>query len=381
MSASRTKLAIRPERCDRCGRCVTACPRSLVKVGGGYIYIDVASCESCFACVKACSRGAIERGVHAKPVASRADGSAKVVVGSRAEAKAYKKAAEAADKQRTVLKRPIAPATSPAPSGTLTGLGARLAGSIGWTGAERPATATAEKRPGMSWQPQEVVAVLAVMLAAFAFKQVALSSFAFEVMPPAGQVVARSAILAAYYGVQIAVIALLAKRRGHTLRSAFALTGSGSAAGTRFANAGLVVLLLLGTRAFSTSWAAIMRGLGWAPPTLETSEFSALFGAGVGGLVLTLAAVAVVGPIAEELFFRGALMRVLAERIGEWPAVFVTALLYAVSHVEPWVFVSTFVLGIALGWVAWMRNSLRSAIVLHGVYNATAVLAAYYVAS
>lgn len=380
MSTASSKLAIRPERCDRCGKCVVACPRSLVKVGGGYIYIDVAKCQNCFSCVGACSRGAIERsGTPKRPVASHVPG-AKVVVGSRAEAKAYKKAAQTAEKNRTVIhKRPTGAAAATSTSAT-GAPGSRWAAVFRRSQAPAARAQAASSRPGMSWTPIEVTALAVIAAVAFVLKQLALSSAVFTLMPASGQVVARSAILGAYYGVQIAAIVYAAHRRGFTLATAFPPSSSSSTPGGRFANAGLVILLLLGTRAFTTAWAAIMRGLGWTPPVVADAEFSALFGAGVAGLALTLVAVAVIGPIAEELFFRGAFLRMLAERMEAWPAVLITALLYAGSHLEPWVLVSTFVLGMALGWLAWMRGSIRSAIVLHGLYNASAVLAAYFVA-
>lgn len=220
--------------------------------------------------------------------------------------------------------------------------------------------------------------MLALLAVALVATRLALSSAAFQVMPAAGQVVARALILATSYGSQIGLAAFLAHRRGMTVPTAFGLTGQGRPLTSRVADVGLVAVLVVATRAFSVAWAALMRAAGWTPPDVGGAEFSALFGAGVGGLILTLLAVAVVAPIAEELLFRGAALRMLADRVGAWPAIVATALLYAASHLEMWVFVSTFVLGVALGWVAWERRSLPGAIVLHGVYNAVAVLAAFY---
>lgn len=233
----------------------------------------------------------------------------------------------------------------------------------------------------MSWSPAELVALLAVVAVAFIFKEVALGSLAFQMMPPSGQVVGRAAVLAFYYGAQIMAIAALAFRRGFKLETAFGLWGEGKSASRIAGNVAAIVVLLLVTRAFSTAWAAALRTFGWVPPTVDGGQFSALFGSGFAGLALTITAVVIFAPIAEELVFRGAVLGLLADRIGQWPAILVSAGLFSASHIEPWIFMPTFVLGIALGWLARGRGSLAGAIVLHALYNGTAVLAAYYVAS
>ena len=243
--------------------------------------------------------------------------------------------------------------------------------------------ALAEERPSglMLWSPAELVALLSVVAVAFVLKEVALGSLAFQMMPPSGQVVGRAAVLAFYYGAQIIAIAALALRRGFRLETAFGLWGEGKSALRIAGNVAAIVALLIATRAFSTAWAAALRTFGWVPPEVDGGQFSALFGSGFAGLALTITAVVIFAPIAEELVFRGAVLGLLADRIGQWPAILVSAGLFAASHIEPWIFMPTFVLGIALGWLARGRGSLAGAIVLHALYNGTAVVAAYYVAS
>ena len=102
MSGTSAHLTLRPERCDECGRCVAACPNGAVRVGASYILVDWKACDQCCACVDACDRGAIVRAAVPRTGAvmrgvALGDVS-KVVVGSRAEAKAVRKAAEQAAK-------------------------------------------------------------------------------------------------------------------------------------------------------------------------------------------------------------------------------------------------------------------------------------------
>lgn len=229
------------------------------------------------------------------------------------------------------------------------------------------------------WRARDLAVLSAVFILAFALKEAAFSSAVFHAMPPEGRTYTRFAVLAAFYGVQIGVVALLVRRRGHTIRSAF-LSEKDETAASVALDVAWVLLLLVATRLFSVAWAAGVRTLGWGPPNVNGSELSAVFGTGASGLFMALVATAVIGPAAEELVFRGAALRALVDRMGEWPSIALVSLLYAGSHLEPWVFVPTFVLGLALGWLAWRRRSLNAAIALHSLYNATAVLAAFYVA-
>jgi membrane protease YdiL (CAAX protease family) len=63
-----------------------------------------------------------------------------------------------------------------------------------------------------------------------------------------------------------------------------------------------------------------------------------------------------------------------------WPAIVVSSAVFAGYHLSAWFFFPTFVLGMALGWLAFSRRSLVPAIALHVVYNAAAVAAAFLVA-
>jgi membrane protease YdiL (CAAX protease family) len=105
-----------------------------------------------------------------------------------------------------------------------------------------------------------------------------------------------------------------------------------------------------------------------------------LFGSDAVGLLLAIVMVVVVGPLVEEAVFRGALLEGLAARFGVWPAIFVQAALFAAFHRSLWLLFPTFVLGVALGWLAHERESLWPPIAMHALYNAITVAAAFLVA-
>ncbi len=85
-------------------------------------------------------------------------------------------------------------------------------------------------------------------------------------------------------------------------------------------------------------------------------------------LVLMLGAV-VLAAICEELLFRGMLMQLLA-RGGKWPfAIAVSALLFAVFHLDPIGLLSRTLLGIYFGILVWRSGSIFPAMLAHGANN------------
>jgi membrane protease YdiL (CAAX protease family) len=327
-----------------------------LRVGAGYIYIDLAECTGCFACVEACERGAIvRRSAPTRPTATQvvAPGEvAKVVVGSRAEAKALRAAAEHAQRDREKASRAGAtPAAGGRPE----------AGMQGGT--------------GVVWSSLEAAAVAGLLLAALVAKEVVLDSAYVTLMPASGRLFARTAVLGTFYAVQLVLLAWLAQRRGLPARDVFRLRLGGGSVSAGATAAGLVALLLLGTRAASTAWGALAQALGWAPPASES--LTGIFGRGGPGMALTVAMVVIVAPFAEELAFRAVIAGAIDARLGRRAALYGSAALFALYHFTAWALVPTFVLGMALGWLALTRRTLWPAIALHVLYNGVVVAAAF----
>lgn len=86
-------------------------------------------------------------------------------------------------------------------------------------------------------------------------------------------------------------------------------------------------------------------------------------------------AVAMLGPAAEELIFRGWIFGALAKRVGIPLTIALTALGWASLHYAyPWqVIVVIAVDGILLGLARWKTRSVYVPIVMHALYNLYAV--------
>jgi membrane protease YdiL (CAAX protease family)/Fe-S-cluster-containing hydrogenase component 2 len=434
VSNASAHLTLLDERCDRCGACRHVCPHDALKVGSSFIYVDWRKCDGCLACVEACDRGAIVS--RTVPLRSSSVQStvplsevSKVVVGSRAEAKAVRKAAELAAKSaKKAPKPPKEPKAGKTPKresvegadttprrehAPMTARGfesddvAQAAGpAFASRRVELAVTADAPEEPRAprslavsfslpnafsvtlahtsgsptEWTLVDAAAVLAIALAALLGKNVVLAAKAVTLMPALGKTVVRVVALVIFYVVQFAAIGWLASRHGTSALKAFGLgrrQADDESRPSLLGTAGLVLGLLVGVEAIGIGYGLLMRAVGTMPPQMLSSDLSTVFGTGPIGLVFAALLVAVAAPIAEELVFRGIVLPALGDRWGAWVGIGASAVLFAAYHLQPWLAFPMLVFGAALGWLTWTRRSLWPAIWLHVLFNAVSVLAAF----
>ena len=77
----------------------------------------------------------------------------------------------------------------------------------------------------------------------------------------------------------------------------------------------------------------------------------------------------VVAPVTEELLFRGVILPGLLSRHSSAMAVILSALLFALFHLNPWQFVGAFMLGVLFGWWYVKLGSLTPCLFGHAVVN------------
>ena len=95
----------------------------------------------------------------------------------------------------------------------------------------------------------------------------------------------------------------------------------------------------------------------------------------IGGFILLFTAIALIAPLGEELLFRGFLQQFLEKHWKDITrAILVTALFFAMIHMNPYWFVQIYILGIMLGFLAWKTGSVFPPLILHGVNNSGAML-------
>lgn len=93
---------------------------------------------------------------------------------------------------------------------------------------------------------------------------------------------------------------------------------------------------------------------------------------------LLIATVVLVGPICEELLFRGALFGWLRGRAGVAGAAPASAALFAGAHLFPQGFVLLFVFGVSAALFYARTGSTLNTFVMHACQNTAAVLAIYW---
>jgi uncharacterized protein len=81
----------------------------------------------------------------------------------------------------------------------------------------------------------------------------------------------------------------------------------------------------------------------------------------------------VVGPLAEELVFRGFFFQGLRQAHGSTKAVLISSAVFATIHLEPAAFIPTFLLGCTLAFVFDRSSSVWPGAILHVLLNAAGI--------
>ena len=139
---------------------------------------------------------------------------------------------------------------------------------------------------------------------------------------------------------------------------------------------GIYLLLSWGNEALVSVWPEGWGGTwlrNWSRASQE-AQATLIEGANLWVLFLT---VGVLTPIAEELFFRGALMGwMMLRRFPRWIVILLPALLFAVMHLNPVGMLPIFFLALLLGYLRWATGSLWPSVGLH-ICNNLLVLGIY----
>ncbi|MEL7586275.1 MAG: type II CAAX endopeptidase family protein [Prolixibacteraceae bacterium] len=96
------------------------------------------------------------------------------------------------------------------------------------------------------------------------------------------------------------------------------------------------------------------------------------------GIYGTILKVAIIAPLVEESIFRGIIMYGFMRNYPKAVAVLVSALLFALFHLNPWQFPATFLLGILLGWLMVVTRNIFACIAGHAINNLMVLLSIEY---
>ncbi len=106
----------------------------------------------------------------------------------------------------------------------------------------------------------------------------------------------------------------------------------------------------------------------------ETTELM-MSGTSVGSLVISVLIVGVFTGIAEELFFRGGVQKLLmCTRLNPHAAIWIAAVIFSVMHLQVYGLVPRILLGAFFGYAMWWSGSLWLPMLLHALNNSLVVV-------
>jgi membrane protease YdiL (CAAX protease family) len=94
----------------------------------------------------------------------------------------------------------------------------------------------------------------------------------------------------------------------------------------------------------------------------------------LGGWIGGFMAIVIVGPLSEEVLFRGVFMQLGIRYLPIPIAISSTAILFALSHQALWLLLPIGALGIVLGLLAWWTRNVTSAWLCHALFNLAAFI-------
>ncbi len=104
-----------------------------------------------------------------------------------------------------------------------------------------------------------------------------------------------------------------------------------------------------------------------------------LGGTSVADLVVSLLIVALLAGFSEEIFFRGVMQRLFSSgRMGPHVAIWLTAFIFSLFHMQFFGFFPRFVLGAFFGYLFYWSGSLWLPVAIHALNNAMVVIAEWH---
>lgn len=107
-----------------------------------------------------------------------------------------------------------------------------------------------------------------------------------------------------------------------------------------------------------------------------------LRGSSIASLLISIAIIGIMAALSEELFFRGALLRLfLMTRMNHHLAIWIVAVIFSLMHFQFFGFIPRMLLGAYFGYLVWWTRCLWIPIIVHAVNNSVVVVAQWHEAN
>lgn len=103
--------------------------------------------------------------------------------------------------------------------------------------------------------------------------------------------------------------------------------------------------------------------------SLEHMYAELMFPSNTVELLLSLLGIVFMAALCEEVMFRGFLLQTFLKRRGTWSAIVITAIGFALYHLDPWAIPEIIIIGVFLGWLVVRTGSIFPSMAAHASFN------------
>jgi membrane protease YdiL (CAAX protease family) len=130
----------------------------------------------------------------------------------------------------------------------------------------------------------------------------------------------------------------------------------------------IMYLILIPLQVLIWGYGWLLGDAGYKAPTNPFMHFTS-----ASSLIAVFTAIVILAPIIEEVFFRGYLFKLLQDKLGDNPAIFLTAILFSAVHFNIYTFFPILVMGGLMGWARKRTGSVVPSLIFHAMNNLTAL--------
>jgi membrane protease YdiL (CAAX protease family) len=237
------------------------------------------------------------------------------------------------------------------------------------------AIASSERFPltALRWSAAKVVALVAWAAVLNVGQALVLRALNVGGLPGELPHFIRAVVVFAFYAAIAAPVVVSARRQGVSFAEAV---------GFRSAPWGLILgialIAVFVARFAAIFWTLLAEALHLQLPG-GAVDITRVFGTSLTGIIVTVVVAVIVGPVVEEIVFRGVAFAQLERLQGTLSGVLGSSILFGLLHVNPLEFVPLVFAGVLFAWAFKSTRSLWTAVVAHSLFNLVAIVALFTV--
>ncbi|HEY3439836.1 MAG TPA: ABC transporter permease subunit/CPBP intramembrane protease [Paludibaculum sp.] len=205
------------------------------------------------------------------------------------------------------------------------------------------------RRPGTRPTPASSLLIFAVVLVAGFYGSLALLKHGLPIVLTVTQ-----------YGCFLLPVLVLIRMKGYDFAETLRLRAPSLKA--------ILGAVLIGCSAWAVAGGLLVRLLPPPESLQKAMEKLLMLDESAVPLWQVWALIALTPAICEELLFRGLILSGF-RRLGMWPAILATSLLFGLAHASIYRMLPTMALGILFGYAVWKTNSIAAGMICHALNN------------